>query len=356
MLSRRTFLRMAALGAAGQFLAACQARSIVGDLALLARTATPTATATATATATPSPTLTPTSTPTLTPTVTPTATPTSTSTPSPTQTPTETPTATPTATPTSGPLTAVALIHGPSRALIVDHVLQRLGVVSTQVRVDLGETVPDLRNYDAVIFAGGEYRPEEFELPIFHAERERIMEALEARVPILGICLGNQLLAHWLGGEVRTGSWEIGWLPIAITEAGLADPLLAGLGESFYGFLWHGDLITRLPEGAVVLASTEKCPVQAFRLGDLPVWGLQFNPQYDPVIAEGVIRAAKTLPKYGYNLDEMVATGYREYNDLADRIFGNFFDEVRKGRDGHAAPVDSATATPDPGASGQDAP
>lgn len=349
---------MAALGVAGQFLAACQAQSIVGDLALFVRTATPTATATATATLTP--TLMPTPTATLTPTATPTATPTSTSTPtstpSPTQTPTETPTATPTATPARGPLTAVALIHGPSRALIVDHVLQRLDVVSTQVRVDLGETVPDLRNYDAVIFAGGEYRPEEFDLPIFQAERERIMEALDARVPILGICLGNQLLAHWLGGEVVTGSWEIGWLPITVTEAGLGDPLLAGLGETFYGFLWHGDLIKRLPENAVILASTEKCPVQAFRLGDLPVWGVQFNPQYDPVIAEGVIRAAKTLPKYGYNLDEMVATGYREYNDVADRIFGNFFEEAQKERDGRAAPVDSATANPDPGATGQDAP
>lgn len=351
---------MAALGAAGQFLAACQAQSIVGDLALFVRTATPTATPTATATATLTPTLTPTPTATLTPTATPTATPTSTSTPtstpSPTQTPTTTPTATPTATPARGPLTAVALIHGPSRALIVDHVLQRLDVVSTQVRVDLGETVPDLRNYDAVIFAGGEYRPEEFDLPIFQAERERIMEALDARVPILGICLGNQLLAHWLGGEVVTGSWEIGWLPITVTEAGLGDPLLAGLGETFYGFLWHGDLIKRLPENAVILASTEKCPVQAFRLGDLPVWGVQFNPQYDPVIAEGVIRAAKTLPKYGYNLDEMVATGYREYNDVADRIFGNFFEEAQKERDGRAAPVDSATANPDPGATGQDAP
>jgi GMP synthase-like glutamine amidotransferase len=221
-----------------------------------------------------------------------------------------------------------------------------MGIASTQVRVDLGETVPDLRTFDAVIFAGGEWGPEEFEKPFFEAERVRILEALEARVPILGICLGNQLLAHWLGGEVVAGSWEIGWLPIAVNEDGLADPLLAGLGESFYGFLWHGDQIKRLPEGAILLASSEKCRVQAFRLRDLPVWGVQFNPQYDPVIAEGVIRAAKTLPKYGYNLDEMVATGYREYNDVAGKVFGNFFDEVRKGQGSNEAPVAAGTATP----------
>ncbi len=71
--------------------------------------------------------------------------------------------------------------------------------------MDLDEPVPDLRTYDAIIFAGGEYRPDEFDLPIFQAERVRIMEALETRVPILGICLGHQLLAYWLGGRSSGG-------------------------------------------------------------------------------------------------------------------------------------------------------
>jgi GMP synthase-like glutamine amidotransferase len=234
---------------------------------------------------------------------------------------------------------------------VVDHVLNRFGIVSTQIRVDLGETVPDLRDYDSVIFAGGEYRPDEFEEPIFQAERERIMEALEARVPILGICLGHQLLAHWLGGEVATGSWEIGWLPVTLNESGQADPLFTGLDPTFHAFLWHGDLVTRLPDEAVLLASSDKCPVQAYRVGDRPVWGVQFNPQYDPVIAEGVIRAAKTLPKYGYDLDEMVAIGYREYDDVAGKIFGNFFDFVLKGAGARATPETLSTpaqSTPQP--------
>lgn len=227
----------------------------------------------------------------------------------------------------------------------MDHVLQRLGILGTTIRVDLGETIPDLTSgaYDAIIFAGGEYRPDEFDEPIFQAERERIMAALEARVPILGICLGNQLIAHWLGGKVTDGRWEIGWLPVTVNDAGLADPLLAGLGESFYAFLWHGDQVSKLPENGVLLASSERCPIQAFRLRDLPVWGVQFNPQYDPVIAEGVIRAAKTLSSHGYDIEEMVATGYREYNDLAGRLFSNFFAEVA------GIPPMEATATPGPG-------
>jgi GMP synthase-like glutamine amidotransferase len=324
-LTRRTFLRLAGLGT---LVVACDPRqgiSRLGPTPVPTATSIPAFTAAPTIPATHTPTASATNTPSPTSTPTPTATATQTPSPSPTLTDT------PTVTPTRGPLRAISLIHGPARSLIVDHVLRRLGVVPTQVRVDLGEPVPDLRAFDAVIFAGGEYRPDEFDLPIFQAERVRIMDALEANIPILGICLGHQLLAYWLGGEVKKARWEIGWLPITATEAGTADPLLAGLGESFHGFLWHGDQVTRLPEEGILLASTETCRVQAYRLGDRPVWGVQFNPQYDPVIAEGVVRHSTWITKFGWDMDEIVATGYREYDDLADRIFGNFFESVLKG-------------------------
>lgn len=330
--SRRTFLRLAGMSA---LVAACSPAQILNQFE---PTATPTAT------------LTPTDTPTATATdtLTPTSTPTATATLTPTPSPTASDTPTPTPTPTLGSLRVISLIHGPSRALVVDHVLRRFGVTATQIRVDRGETVPDLRAYDAVIFAGGEYRPEEFEEPIFRAERERIMEALDANVPILSICLGNQLLAYWLGGEIKKGRWEIGWLPVTINEAGMSDPLLASLDQTFYAFLWHGDQVTRLPEGAVLLASSELCPVQVFRLGDRHVWGLQFNPQYDPVIAEGVVRGGSSLPKLGYDVEEIVATGYREYEDLAGKIFGNFLHIVLEGEAAHEVPA----ATASPGATG----
>jgi len=180
--------------------------------------------------------------------------------------------------------------------------------------------------------------------------------ALDARIPILGICLGNQLLAHWLGGEVITGRWEIGWLPIAVNEEGLADPLLAGLGEEFYGFLWHGDQNLAPAEQAVLLASSEKCRVQAFRLRDSAGVGRAVQPPIRPGHRRGVIRAAKTLPQYGYDLDEMVATGYREDNDVAGKIFGNFFDYVLKGQDDSTASAAAASATPAADRPGHDAP
>jgi GMP synthase-like glutamine amidotransferase len=218
----------------------------------------------------------------------------------------------------------------------VDNVLQRFGVLTTSIRVDLGEAVPDLLAYDAVIFAGGEYRPDEFEEPFFQAERKQVLAALEAGVPILGICLGHQLLAYWLDGEVKRGRWEMGWLPVTVTEAGEGDALLSGLGQMFHAFLWHGDQVTRLPQGGVLLASTETCPVQAYRLQDYPVWGVQFNPQYDPVMAEAVIRGSKWLPQQGFDIEEMVAIGYRQYQDVAGRIFGNFLDVVREGEGARA--------------------
>jgi GMP synthase (glutamine-hydrolysing) len=321
--SRRAFLRLAGLSA---LLTACDSsRGFLG----LGPTPTAMPTATALPTSTPLPTATPTFT--STPTSTPSPTPTDTPTPTPTDTPSPTPTDAPSPTPTRGPLQVISLIHGPARSLVVDNVLQRFDVVGTSIRVDKGESVPDLRAFDAVIFAGGEYRPDEFEEPIFQAERERIFEALDASVPILGICLGHQLLAYWLGGKVENGRWEFGWLPIAVNDAGRQDPLLAGLGDTIFGFLWHGDQVTQLPDEAILLASTEVCPVQTYRLRDQPVWGVQFNPQYDPVIAEDVIRGSGYLPSHGYDIDGMVAIGYREYDDLAGKLFGNFLRVVLEG-------------------------
>ena len=319
-LSRRTFLRLAGLST---LVAACGNTPTPRPTATPIPTNTPTATPTSTPTNTPTPTATPTST------ATPTATHTATATP--TATPTPTNTATPSPTPTRGPLKVISLIHGPGRTLVLDHVLERFDVESTKVRVDLGKTVPDLRQFDAVFFAGGEYRPNQFDLPIFRAERERIMEALEADVPILGICLGHQLLAYWLGGEVKRRRWEIGWLPITVHEPGLSDPLLEGLGTAFHGFLWHGDQITRLPEEAELLASSELCRVQVYRLRNRPVWGIQFSPQYTPQIAESLVRASTWMDKYGWDREQIIATGHQEYDDLAGRILGNFLDVVREG-------------------------
>jgi GMP synthase-like glutamine amidotransferase len=266
------------------------------------------------------------------PTPVPTSTPTNTPTPEPTATPTDTPTPTPEPTPTPrGHLEAAVILHGPSRFLQVDDMLAQNDVSSIPIRAYAGEPIPDLTGYDAVILSGGEYPPSQFDSVAFlQSERERVMEAIDHGVPILGICLGHQLLAHWLGGRVeRSPQFEVGWLEIEVHEDGLNDPLLAGLDQRFHVFLWHWDQVTELPPDAVNLASSELCQIQVFRYRDLPVWGVQFNPQYNAALAESVLLGAPWLANFGVNVQEMANKGYQVDDGSQDRIFSNFFSFVR---------------------------
>ncbi len=121
-------------------------------------------------------------------------------------------------------------------------------------------------------------------------------------------------------------------MELTLTPEGLRDPLFDGIGPRFYVFLWHVDQITQLPEGAVNLASSDLCPVQAFRVGQLPVWGVQFNPQFTPALAEGVLLASDWLYKVGVDAQEMAARGYQVYDGSHEKIFRNFFAWVREHR------------------------
>jgi membrane dipeptidase len=100
---------------------------------------------------------------------------------------------------------------------------------------------------------------------------------------VLGVCLGGQLIAHVSGGEVRAsfGAPERGSVPIRTLPGADEDPVFGGLPEHFPAIEHHQDRITELPPGAVHLAASDACPLQAFRLGDT-AWGLQFHPETPP--------------------------------------------------------------------------
>jgi len=126
----------------------------------------------------------------------------------------------------------------------------------------------DIGVYDGLIVMGGPMGVYEYDRYAFLTEEiGLIQQALTAEKPILGVCLGSQLLASALGAEVKPGrAKEIGWYPLRLTEAANDDALWQGIASPFMGFHWHGDVFD-VPAGAVSLASSEMTSCQAFRYG-----------------------------------------------------------------------------------------
>jgi GMP synthase (glutamine-hydrolysing) len=128
------------------------------------------------------------------------------------------------------------------------------------------------------VFGGSMHVDQNDEHPWLEPEKQFLREALDRGVPILGVCLGSQLLAEVAGAAPhRIREPEIGWYDVEITEAGAADPLLGPLAPSVELFEWH-HYAAPLPPGAVELARTPAC-VQAFRVEGKPAWGLQFHTE-----------------------------------------------------------------------------
>jgi len=133
--------------------------------------------------------------------------------------------------------------------------------------------------YDALIFMGGPMSVND-DLPFVHQELAIIRDAAARRQPILGICLGAQLIAKAMGARVyRNPVKEIGWFPVHCTPEAAQDPLFSTLESPLEVLQWHGETFD-LPEGAVHLAWSEDCRNQAFRLGES--YGLQFHLEVTP--------------------------------------------------------------------------
>lgn len=152
---------------------------------------------------------------------------------------------------------------------------------ATIVRAHAGESLPAATDFDAFVLLGGGFMPDaDDEAPWLPAERALITDAVRAGTALLGICLGAQLLAHTCGGQVRSayGLPEKGVTQLRLSPAAFADPLFAGLPGQVRAVESHQDQITRLPDGSVWLATSRRCPHQAFRVGPA-AWGVQFHPE-----------------------------------------------------------------------------
>lgn len=136
---------------------------------------------------------------------------------------------------------------------------------------------------DGLVLLGGGLMPDDDDrAPFLAHERAVVREAIEAGTPVLGICLGAQVLAHAAGGTVtaKSGETERGSCAVELLPAAAADPLFGALGEhaALRMIQNHEDSITALPPAAVHLARSAACEVQAFRVG-AAAWGVQFHPE-----------------------------------------------------------------------------
>jgi GMP synthase-like glutamine amidotransferase len=154
------------------------------------------------------------------------------------------------------------------------------------------------------------------DFPWLTTETAWLTTVVAAGLPVLGVCLGSQLVAAALGAEVTTGETpEIGVGRVALNAAGRADPVLGPEGDGLPVVHWHGDTFA-IPDGAVHLASSDRYRNQAFRYGDR-VYGLQFHLEVDDEVAAGW-RA--DLPA-GISLD---GPDRRPVEDAGRRVFGRF--------------------------------
>lgn len=179
--------------------------------------------------------------------------------------------------------TALVLQHAPPEGPYgIAEALGRAGIGVRIVRADIGERIPaDTSGVAGLVVMGGPMSARHDDgFPTRRAELALVRDALDRGIPVLGVCLGAQLLAAAAGGRVVPGDGiEVGWAPIRLWEAAHTDPIFAGLPPQLTVLHWHGETY-ELPAGATHLASSSRYHQQAFRIGD-SAWGMQFHLEVD---------------------------------------------------------------------------
>lgn len=207
---------------------------------------------------------------------------------------------------------------GPGRAA---DWLRAAGLELDVRRGDLTGPVPaDLSQHAGLLVLGGHqaaYDPPETspELPPVTA---LLRIAVHDRVPALGICLGGQLLARALGGQVRAGvdGPELGGHLVAKKDVAAQDPVFGGVPFTPDVIQWHYDEIAALPVEAVLLASSPLYPYQAFRVGEC-AWGLQFHIETTPdMVRSWAAKDGGRAAQWGLDVDRALASALGAHDDV----------------------------------------
>jgi GMP synthase (glutamine-hydrolysing) len=196
------------------------------------------------------------------------------------------------------------------------------------------EIQPSLDGYHGLVVLGGPMSVTDTDrFPHLQTEMRLIESALKGNLPVLGICLGAQLIAKTLGARVYPNRVkEIGWYDVSPTEEGNCDPLFAEFGPTEKIFQWHGDTFD-IPRGAAHLASSALCANQAFRY-DASVYGLQFHLEVDQPMIHRWLRVSENRKELAALGGAMDATQIQSetprfierLHQLSDSVFAQFIE------------------------------
>lgn len=189
----------------------------------------------------------------------------------------------------AGPLILVVEHQESCPPALVGDWLVEAGCTLEVCRPYVGDALPDLTSYDGVLVMGGDMGANDDDafgwLPPLKA---RIRDAVDAGTPLLGICLGHQVVAAALGGVVERNprGQTVGLQPVGWTDDATHDAWVRGRSGDEVAIHWNNDIVVRLPEGAVVLATSPGGEVQVARFGPR-AWGIQAHPEVDTAIVKG---------------------------------------------------------------------
>ena len=229
------------------------------------------------------------------------------------------------------------LQHHPVETLgTIADALEGAALAWQYVRVYDGQPVPSsMKGAGGLIVMGGPmgvYQTDRY--PWLRDEMLLIEDAVKSNLPTLGVCLGAQILAAALGAKVERNpnGKEIGWHPIKLGDSAQHDRLMRGLPATLTPFHWHGDIFD-LPPGAVLLASSEKTPCQAFRYGD-KAYAFQFHFEVTPDGVAAMADAfAKDLNRENIAADRMIAQAAEfapTLEKISDSVFSRWASPIQK--------------------------
>ena len=200
------------------------------------------------------------------------------------------------------------------------------GYSITATRIFEKAVFPDIESIDFLIIMGGPMSVnDEDRIPWLQNEKKFIREYIATEKPVLGICLGAQLIADVLGSKVYPNTQkEIGWFPVRECAPGKT---AFRLNDSKAVFHWHGETFD-LPEGAIRLAENDACKNQAFQFRD-SVFGFQFHLEVTPETVEGMLENCGpeiVKGRYIQTMEEIrrqTLDNYKNVNCLLENVLGN---------------------------------